>query len=299
MSMRRAGPERRVFQQLDSRMATLNCRARLLLLRPPPMRPLLRSLSSSASILSPALSSLKSRQHAALEDLERQLVKMKATDKDCAVLRDCAATLAQLFLLCTVGEFNAGKSTIINALLGTEHCATGVVPTTAAVTLLRHPSASSLAGGSMATGVVAVDVPTPWLQDVSIVDTPGTNTLDASHTALTQDFLPRADGVIFITSAERPLPESEMTFLREIRAWGKKVLFVLNKADVMGSADELKQVVGYVEEHACRELGRTPLPCGYPRGIQLIHQECPMGHGHRNTHGAIRIEFPGGAERER
>ena len=59
-----------------------------------------------------------------------------------AALRDSAA-LDGVFLICTIGEFNAGKSSLINALLSTEHCQTGVLPTTSAVTLLGDSSAPS------------------------------------------------------------------------------------------------------------------------------------------------------------
>lgn len=56
------------------------------------------------------------------------------------MLRDSLTTWNELFLCCIVGEFNAGKSSLINALLGGVHCEEGVLPTTAAVRLLKHPS---------------------------------------------------------------------------------------------------------------------------------------------------------------
>jgi hypothetical protein len=144
-----------------------------------------------------------------------------------------------------------------------------VLPTTEAITLLRHPSdvvithfssgdstnSAAGGGGGGGGGVVTVDVATPWLRDVSLVDTPGTNTLDPRHTALTNEFLPRADLLLFVTSAERPFSESEQTFLRAIRSWGKKVVFVVNKADLLADAAEVMQVTEYVSLHGTRELG--------------------------------------------
>ena len=214
--------------------------------------------ADGGSVLSPALSALRDRQRLVLQSLERTLVDIGADEEHSAVLRDALST--SVFLICTVGEFNAGKSSLLNALLSGPFCRVGVLPTTDAITVLRHPSAiGGDGGGSRGNSVVTVDVPTPWLRDVSVVDTPGTNTLDATHTALTTDFLPRADLLLFVTSAERPFSESERTFLRAIRSWGKKVLFVVNKADLLPSPGDLDAVVGYVAQHGAKELGE-PVP---------------------------------------
>ena len=243
-------------------------------------RQVLRRSLCTATVLSPAIQGLKQRHRTTLEGLERTLLHAHAHDEDLAVLRDSIINLEGLFLLCTVGEFNSGKSSLINALLGVDHCKVGVIPTTAAVTLLRHPSATDFHGAGAASEVLSLDVPTPWLRDVSVVDTPGTNTLDATHTALTQDFLPRADSLLFITSAERPLSESEVAFLRKIRAWGKKVTLVVNKADVLASADELRQVLAYVEEHAYAELGeRAPVLAVSARTAFALKQRVAAASG--------------------
>lgn len=238
----------------------------------------------SASALSPALQTLRVRQRAELQSLERKLVKLGAEERHTAVLRDSNST--SVFLLCTVGEFNAGKSSLLNALLGASFCRVGVLPTTEAITLLRHPSdattgtalAASM-GDPTQTSVVTVDVPAPWLRDVSVVDTPGTNTLDARHTALTNEFLPRADLLLFVTSAERPFSESEQTFLRAIRSWGKKVVFVVNKADLLANADELAQVTEYVSQHGQLELGEAVpvLPVTAKAALRLKERAAAAG----------------------
>ena len=41
--------------------------------------------------------------------------------------------------------------------------------------------------------------------------------------------MPRADLVLFVLSADRPLSDSELRFLQYIRTWRKKVVFVVNK----------------------------------------------------------------------
>ena len=90
------------------------------------------------------------------------------------------------------------------------------------------------------------------------MDTPGTNAVLREHEALTRDFLPRADLVLFVTSADRPYTESERTFLEAIRQWGKKVVLVLNKSDLLRTPQELEQVVAFVREQAGKTLGVVP-----------------------------------------
>lgn len=87
------------------------------------------------------------------------------------------------------------------------------------------------------------------------MDTPGTNALLEHHEVLTRTFLPRADLILFVTSADRPLTRSEAEFLRLIRDWGKKVVLVVNKADLLSEEDR-EAVARYVAEGARAVLGR-------------------------------------------
>ena len=91
-----------------------------------------------------------------------------------------------------------------------------------------------------------------------IVDTPGTNAVLREHEALTRDFLPRADLVLFVTSTDRPFTETERAFLEAIREWGKKVVLVLNKADLLERPEDGDRLVSYVRDQAERTLGFSP-----------------------------------------
>lgn len=51
------------------------------------------------------------------------------------------------------------------------------------------------------------------------------------------------------------LSPSQVTFLRYIRQWGKKVVFVVNKVDQLGGEQEVQQVVQFVSENAASILG--------------------------------------------
>lgn len=73
------------------------------------------------------------------------------------------------------------------------------------------------------------------------MDTPGTNVILERQQRLTEEFVPRADLVLFIMSADRPCTDSEVRFLKYIRQWGKKVVFVLNKVDIFDSDSDVAQ----------------------------------------------------------
>ena len=77
---------------------------------------------------------------------------------------------------------------------------------------------------------------------MTIVDTPGTNAIFREHERLTTEFVPRADLVLFVTSADRPFTESERAFLEVIRNWGKKIVVVVNKIDLLERSEEREQV---------------------------------------------------------
>ena len=101
-------------------------------------------------------------------------------------------------------------------------------------------------------------LPLDLLNDISIVDTPGTNAIIREHEVITAQFVPRSDLVLFITSADRPFTESERVFLERIRDWGKKVVVVVNKIDILQTEAELTQVADFIEENARILLGISP-----------------------------------------
>lgn len=191
-----------------------------------------------------------------LEDLRELLARFEASTFDLAVLRRASLDLDELFLLVVVGEFNAGKSAFINALVGEAVLPEGVTPTTTQINLLRHgpsPGSRSLAGD-----ILEVARPVPFLQEVTVVDTPGTNAVIRRHEEITREFVPRSDLVLFVTSADRPFTESEKQFLERIREWGKKVVLVLNKVDLLSGEAEIQQVVQFIADHARALLGFAP-----------------------------------------
>ncbi len=164
--------------------------------------------------------------------------------------------LSGLFLLVIAGEFNSGKSSFINALLGERVLPEGVTPTTDRINVLRHgPEVTEQLREAY---LLERTHPADLLRELNIVDTPGTNAIIRRHEELTRDFVPRSDLVLFVTSADRPFTESERGFLEQIREWGKKIVFIVNKIDILTRPEEREEVIRYVGENAASLLGETP-----------------------------------------
>jgi small GTP-binding protein len=205
---------------------------------------------SLTNILGQAEQDVLREERRILGELRASLIRFGASDENMAPLERSIEQLDELFLLVVVGEFNAGKSAFINALAGRTLMEEGVTPTTARVTPVRY-------------------------EDIQIVDTPGTNAVIREHEQITSQFVPRADLVLFVTSADRPFTETERAFLEQIRDWGKKVVIVINKIDILeedggrraeggkaengtGEDGPVQQVLNYVADNARRLLGVTP-----------------------------------------
>jgi small GTP-binding protein len=207
------------------------------------------------TILSRKQSDLVKEEKTWLERLQLALAGFDVTAEDQVTLLKSLRQLDELFLLVIVGEFNSGKSAFINALLGNRFLPEGVTPTTSQIHILRYgPEAGREVEEE---GVLAVTYPADFMQEINIVDTPGTNAIIRRHEQLTQTFVPRSDLVIFVTSADRPFTESERAFMEQIRQWGKKVVIVLNKIDLI-EEPEVAHIVGYIRENALALLGFAP-----------------------------------------
>jgi small GTP-binding protein len=209
-----------------------------------------------ASILTPAEQALLREERELLRALAMTLQRLEASAENRDALARAMHQLDEFFLLVVVGEFNAGKSAFINALLGARVLKEGVTPTTAQVQVIEH--GETVAQQARSAHLHVVTAPVELLKHLHIVDTPGTNAVLREHEEITADFVPRADLVLFVTSADRPFSESERVFLTTVREWGKKVIIVLNKVDLFEQASEVREVVAFVAEHGHRLLGEAP-----------------------------------------
>ena len=208
-----------------------------------------------AKILSPAQDELLREERKVLSRLKGALVRFEAAAEHQAALDKSIEQLDELFLLVIVGEFNSGKSAFINALVGAPVAQEGVTPTTAQINVLQYGETATRQVRDAALHVITA--PAPILRDIHIVDTPGTNAIIREHEAITADFVPRSDLVLFVTSADRPFTETERAFLEQVRGWGKKVVIVINKIDILDAA-QVDEVRAFVAESARALLGFNP-----------------------------------------
>jgi small GTP-binding protein len=216
-------------------------------------------------ILSKKQKQLLTKERDLLNQLRLSLVKYGVTKEDQEALTESIRQLDDFFLLVVVGEFNSGKSAFINALLGDRILEEGVTPTTTKVNILRYGEAKEKT--NLSENIESLSIDAPFLKEISIVDTPGTNAIIREHEEITSLFVPRSDLILFVTSADRPFTESERLFLEQIQSWGKKVVLVINKIDILQNDEALDEIQVFVAENAQKTLNMTPEI--YPISAQL------------------------------
>jgi small GTP-binding protein len=229
------------------------------------------------SFLSDREQDLRAREQELLGRLARALEGFgpDVQPADLQRFKEATEQLAGLFLLVIAGEFNSGKSSFINALLGERVLPEGVTPTTDRINLLRH--GPEVTERPLEAYLLERTHPAELLRELNVVDTPGTNAVIRRHEELTRDFIPRADLVLFVTSADRPFSESEREFLERIREWGKKIVFIVNKIDILAGPAEQAEVIAYVRDNAAALLGDAPqvFPVSARRAVQARTQSAP------------------------
>jgi small GTP-binding protein len=207
-------------------------------------------------ILSKKQQETLARERELLNQLQLTLVQYGVKDEDQQALEESIRQLDDLFLLVVVGEFNAGKSAFINALLGESILKEGVTPTTTKVNILRYGDQNDQK--TITENIDSLILNSDFLREISIVDTPGTNAIIREHEEITSQFIPRSDLILFVTSVDRPYTESERQFLKKIQDWGKKIVLVINKIDLLDDSQALVEIEEYVRENAEKIIKTDP-----------------------------------------
>lgn len=177
------------------------------------------------------------------------------------------------FNLVVVGRFSRGKTSLMNAILGTDRLPTGIVPLTSVITTVRYGSKELIVlkydnrildkeipiaalpqhitqqgnpGNVQGIKTAEIQLPAEILRrGFYFVDTPGLGSVIVENTLTTEAFLPEADAFILVTSYESPLSEEEAKFFKAASLSGKRIFVVLNKHDTVPPAQR-EAVLGFV-----------------------------------------------------
>src|SRR3954462_1416882 len=217
--------------------------------------PVAESSEYSARILSPELKqqfeTLRSLLQRALWLAER-CADVEATQ----ILRARLTNLQAAALLVVVGEVKAGKSSFINALLREDVCEVAPGPCTVRIQELVY-------GTNWKVDVLGdswqrVSLPKDVLREISIVDTPGTNSIVKHHQTITENYIPQSDLVVFVFAAVNPHTKSAWEMLTLIKKdWHRKVVFVLQQSD-RASQREMTTNLEHVRQYARERQVENP-----------------------------------------
>ena len=206
-------------------------------------------------------------------------------DKAITTIEDSATVL-----FC--GEFKRGKTSLVNAIIGTELCPTDIGIATSVVTTIKYgavkkavryygnllENADSLKSEEIEwedidkytmgdvleidnTILVELSYPSPFLKNgITIIDTPGIGGLDPRHAILTHMALPKADVIVFVTDAGEPLTQSELEFYEsKVLSCGKQNVVLVNKSDIL-TADTLATHVSNTKLQLAKLGGPEVIP---------------------------------------
>lgn len=195
------------------------------------------------------------------------------------------------FQLAVLGQFKRGKSTLLNALLGEDILPSSVIPLTAIPTFIRYGpertihihfqddreeenrfcdnanqmnialldyvSEENNPKNVKRISFVEITHPASILSDVVLIDTPGIGSTHRHNTEMTLNFLQQCDAALFVVSADPPITEVEIDFLRKVRENVARVFFVLNKIDYL-TATERETATAFLRRVLNENIGMTP-----------------------------------------
>lgn len=171
------------------------------------------------------------------------------------------------YTVVVLGEFNRGKSTFINALLGEDLLPVGITPTTATInaimwgkerqlevkmkdsrtfkyelkTRLLHEYTAKNDFNSADIDYIKITTPLPLLKNrIVLVDTPGVDDLNKQRMEITYNFIPRADLVIFLLDSTSPVRKTEHDFIQNVlyKEELKRIIFIANFIDELEESEK-------------------------------------------------------------
>lgn len=233
---------------------------------------------ASGLVLEGRIAELREREVRLLYDAAEFVGKISPEGQaDRQRLRDAANDLREMFLLVTIiGEFNAGKSTFVNALIGEPLLPVGITPTTDMIEVIRYaPAPSSKPTVREGSSVREWAHPNTGGEGVAIVDTPGSGSVFKKHEEIAKSFLHRSDLVIFLLNARRAFADTERLYLELAKSYGKKIIVVINQADLLEER-ERAEVKKFVQQQIDQLLNLRP-PIFLVSAKKALHNQKQVG----------------------
>lgn len=175
------------------------------------------------------------------------------------------------FTFVIVGEVKAGKSSFINALLDTdkEICKVAPMPMTDTIQQILYGPEERIE--VINPYLKKIYQPVEILQEIAIVDTPGTNTIVTHHQEITEKFIPYSDLIVFVFEAKNPYRQSSWEFFDFINTeWHRKIIFVLQQKDLLPEGDLQINFEGVVD-HAKKKGIKDPKVFAVSAKLELDH----------------------------
>lgn len=207
------------------------------------------------------------------EELGQMLARLAdvvSTEESRRTLAEIAHNVSQnRFTLIVAGQFKRGKTTFINALLGSDLLPVAIIPVTSIITVIGYGDELGIElffqdGGRREISQaelphfitekqnpqnrenvdrVEIHYPSPYLKNhVELIDTPGVASIHSHNTETTYGYLPKADAAIFLVSVDPPLTAAELHFLNDLRTYANRIFFVQNKIDTVSESDRVESL---------------------------------------------------------
>ncbi len=199
---------------------------------------------------------LRADVEGALGRLLKLVTELRRPPDTLEIVHSLLTDVREPLLFVVVGEVKSGKSSLLNALFGQEFAKVDVLPATDKICIFRHGPEDKTV--EVSQNLIERYLPIRFLHDFNVVDTPGTNTIVAEHQTITENFVPRADLILFVFSVVNPWTQSAWEFLKFIQQkWLKNVVFVLQQADLR-EPSEIDVIQRHLQDNAIQRLGFTP-----------------------------------------
>ncbi|MEM6629274.1 MAG: dynamin family protein [Bacteroidota bacterium] len=209
-------------------------------------------------IIDQDLQAFRARMDDLIKDLHQLTIDIHH-DELAQTVSDLRTRINEPFMFVIVGEVKAGKSSFVNALLdaGAEVVEAAPQPMTDTIQEVTYGEKDQIV--EINPFLKRIMHPVEILKEISIVDTPGTNTIIEKHQEITEGFIPSSDLIVFVFEAKNPYRQSAWDFLKFIhKDWRRKIIFVLQQKDLMAPEDLQVNLEG-VKKQAISSEVENPL----------------------------------------